>query len=79
MRRKRPHRRDHSPIDCKVTGKKEDNGYNYVKEVGVSIQGPDANNAWKATYNVLQALKMPVEVIFVWQDNPKAATPGAIG
>jgi hypothetical protein len=63
----------------KVTGKKEDNGYKYVDEVGVSIQGQDANNAWKTTYNVLQALKMPVEVIFAWQDNPKATTPGAIG
>lgn len=62
-----------------MTGKKEDNGYKYIDEVGVSIQGQDANNAWKTTYNVIQALKMPVEVIFAWQDNPKAATPGAIG
>ncbi|MBR1199330.1 hypothetical protein JQ574_25360 [Bradyrhizobium sp. AUGA SZCCT0158] len=29
----------------KITGKKEDNGYKYVEEVGVSIQGQDANNA----------------------------------
>jgi hypothetical protein len=43
------------------------------------FQGQDANNAWKTTYNVLLALKMPVEVIFAWQDNPKVATPGAIG
>lgn len=60
-------------------GKKEDNGYKYLDDVGLSIQGQDANNAWKATYHILQAIKVPVEVIFAWQDNPKAVSPGAMG
>ncbi len=64
---------------AKVTGKKEDAGYKYIEEMGVSVQGQDANNAWKTTYNILQAIKMPVEVIFAWQDNPKAVSPGALG
>ncbi|HEV7602974.1 MAG TPA: hypothetical protein VGO49_22290 [Bradyrhizobium sp.] len=63
----------------KVTGRKEDNGYKYVEEIGLSIQGQDANNAWKTTYNILKAIKVPVEVIFAWQDNPKAVSPGAVG
>jgi hypothetical protein len=63
----------------KVTGRKEDNGFRYVDEVGISIQGQDANNAWKTTYNILQAIKLPIEVIFAWQDNPKAVSPGALG
>jgi hypothetical protein len=63
----------------KFAGKKEDNGYKYIEEMGLSIQGLDANNAWKTTHNILQAIKLPVEVIFAWQDNPKAASPGALG
>jgi len=62
-----------------VVGKKEDNGYRYLDDVGVSVQGQDANNAWKATYHILRAIKVPVEVNFVWQDNPKAAAPGSSG
>ena len=43
----------------------------------LSVQCHNANNAWKTTYNVQQAIKEPVEVIFAWQDNPKAASPAA--
>jgi hypothetical protein len=60
-----------------VAGKKEDHGYKYLNDVGISVQGADANNAWKAIYNILKAIKVPVEVTFVWQDNPKAVSPGA--
>jgi hypothetical protein len=62
-----------------VEGRKEDNGFKYLDDVGVSVQGQDANNAWKATYHILQVIKTPVEVNFVWQDNPKAAAPGSAG
>ena len=62
-----------------VTGRKEDNGYKYLDDVGISVQGQDANNAWKATYHILKAIKIPVEVVFTWQDNPKAASPGVVG
>ena len=62
-----------------VAGKKEHDGYKYLDDVGISVQGQDANNAWKTTYHLLQAIKVPVEVTFVWQDNPKAASPGASG
>jgi hypothetical protein len=62
-----------------VTGKKEDQGYKYLDDVGISVQGADANNAWKAIYNILKVIKVPVEVNFVWQDNPKAVSPGGSG
>jgi hypothetical protein len=58
-------------------GKKEDHGYKYLDDVGISVQGADANNAWKAIYNILKVIKVPVEVTFMWQDNPKAVSPGA--
>jgi len=60
-------------------GKKESNGYKYLDDVGVSVQGQDANNAWRTTYNVLKAIKVPAEVTFVWQDKPKAVAPGSAG
>jgi hypothetical protein len=59
--------------------KKEDHGYKYLDDVGISVQGQDANNAWRTTYNVLKAIKLPAEVSFVWQDNPKAIAPGSAG
>ena len=34
------------------------------------------NNAWKSTYNILKTIKANVQIVFVWQDNPKAAAPG---
>lgn len=59
-----------------VAGKKEDQGYKYLDDVAMSVQGADANNAWKAIYNILRVIKVPCEVNFVWQDNPKAVSPG---
>lgn len=59
-----------------VLGKKEDNGYKYLDDVGISVQGQDANGAWKATYHIVKALKIPLEVEFSWQENPKASVPG---
>jgi hypothetical protein len=62
-----------------VLGKKDDNGYRYLDDVGISIQGQDANGAWKATHHILQAINVPVEIEFSWQNNPKAASPGIRG
>ena len=67
-------------IKCNhMVGKKEDNGYKYIGEVNMSVQGQDANHAWSTIYAILLAIKMPTEVNFVWQDNPKAAMPSAPG
>jgi hypothetical protein len=62
-----------------VIGKKEDNGYKYLDDIGISVQGQDANNAWRTTYNILKGIKVPAEVTFVWLDNPKAVAPGSVG
>jgi hypothetical protein len=59
-----------------VLGKKDDNGYRYLDDVGISVQGQDANGAWKATHHILEAIKVPVEIEFSWQNTPKAAAPG---
>ena len=43
------------------------------------MQGQDANNAWKQTYRIASSFGIHVQVVFVWQENPKAAMPGATG
>jgi hypothetical protein len=62
-----------------VKGEKTDQGYRYLKEVGISVQGQDANNALKTTANIIKALGVRAEITFAWYDNPKAVKPGETG
>lgn len=62
-----------------VNGRKETAGYKYVPEIDMSIQGLDANGAWKATAYLASSVHMVIQVEFAWQDNAKAAFPGRIG
>lgn len=62
-----------------ITGKKEDEGYRYLADINLSVQGQDANSAWKATFNIARLLKIPFEIIFTWRLKPEASHPGVIG
>lgn len=62
-----------------VAGRKEENGYRFLEPAGLSIQGQDANSAWKQTYRIASSLGIAVEVVFVWQDSSKAAMPNVTG
>lgn len=62
-----------------VNGKKEEHGYKYMADLGISVQGQDANGAWKQTYEVVKELGLPIEVTWRWQNNPKATLPGQMG
>ena len=62
-----------------VKGEKTDQGYRYLKETGLSVQGQDANNAWKTTASIIKALGVKADVTFAWYDNPKAVKPGETG
>jgi len=64
--------------NCRI-GRKEDEGYRFYKDLGLSIQGQDSNAAWRATYHIASKLGLSLEVMFTWQNNPKAAFPGAAG
>lgn len=57
-------------------GKNLNNGFKYIKEAGISVQGQDANTAWRGIFHLATELKSNVEVAFFWQNNPKAAFPG---
>jgi hypothetical protein len=62
-----------------VTGIKTDHGYNSMPKAGVSVQGQDSNGAWKQIHNLAQELGTKLEIVFRWQNNPKAAHPGKMG
>jgi hypothetical protein len=60
-------------------GRRIDNGFTYIEEAGLSVQGQDANGAWRQTYVIASSIGIPVEVVFAWQNNPKAAMPNTVG
>lgn len=62
-----------------VKGEKVDSGFRFLPEAGISVQGQDANSAWKQTHIVASCFGIRVQVVFAWQDNPKAAQPGLTG
>lgn len=62
-----------------VPGKKEGEGYHFLPEVGASVQGQDANSAWRGACHAAQQLRIPVEVEFLWRNKPGAANPGITG
>jgi hypothetical protein len=66
------------PINC-TKGSKTDNGYYYLDDVGLSLQGQDSNGAWKAIHAVATTFGIAVEVTFAWQPNPKAFSPNSTG
>ena len=62
-----------------VMGRKEDEGYRFLPDIGVSVQGQDANAAWKATAYIAKQVKCPFEIIFTWRMKEEAAHPGTTG
>lgn len=62
-----------------VVGKKEEGGFRFIEDAGLSVQGQDANAAWRAIHRLATAIGLSVEVTFMWQQNPKAASPGKLG
>ncbi len=62
-----------------VDGKKEDEGYRFIPEIGLSVQGQDANSAWAGACHIAQQLGIPVEVEFLWRAKEGAAFPGVTG
>jgi len=66
------------PINV-MDGKKTDQGYRYLADVNVSVQGQSAKDAWKATAKIARRLGRTVHVQFYWQNKEGAEHPGEIG
>jgi len=56
-----------------------DSGYHFVREIGISIQGVDANHAWLYSLRLAQYLNTPLRARIEWRRNDKAAFPGETG
>ncbi|TAU50002.1 hypothetical protein ELI00_19565 [Rhizobium ruizarguesonis] len=62
-----------------AVGQKAGNGYKFIKEAGISIQGLDANNAWRTIFLLSTVANIPVDVKFKWQNKDGVEMPGVIG
>jgi hypothetical protein len=62
-----------------VVGKKEDEGYRYLDDVGVSVQGQDANAAWKGVARIARRFRLPFDVVFTWRVKKGSSHPGITG
>jgi hypothetical protein len=62
-----------------VLGRKEIEGYHYIPDIDLSVQGQDADAAWSAAHQIAQRLGLPIEVEFQWRTKDGAAYPGETG
>jgi hypothetical protein len=49
-------------------GEFTDNGFQYVPEINVSIQGVDTNRAWQGILELTRKLNIKIEVYFHWKN-----------
>lgn len=59
-----------------VKGRKEDEGYGYLPEIDISVQGQDANAACRAIVTAAQGLGIGLDIGFMWRPKESAAYPG---
>ena len=62
-----------------VEGQKTGEGYRHMPDLGISLQGQDANGAWRAACHIAQQLKCQLSVTFAWREKDGAAFPGTTG
>ena len=59
-----------------VQGKKQEEGYRYLSEIDVSVQGQPANGAGLAIVTAAQKLGIALDIGFMWRNTERAAHPG---
>ncbi|WP_228061800.1 T4SS efffector SepA family protein [[Phormidium] sp. LEGE 05292] len=62
-----------------VKGEKSDCGFRYIPEANISVQGVDANLAWRNTFHLVEKLKVSIEIYIEWRNKEEAAFPGEKG
>lgn len=58
---------------------RSDNGFKFIPEAGISVQGQNSDNAWRQILAMAKLGGFPVAVEFRWQQNDDAAYPGQSG
>lgn len=61
------------------TGRYEEEGFRYYPDLGISVQGQSAADAWKEVDRLAKKWRVPVAVEFQWRQNPKAQYPRKTG
>lgn len=59
-----------------VAGEKEDEGYRYLAEAGLSYQGLNANAAAAAVVALAERIGVALDLDFEWRRKPQALHPG---
>jgi hypothetical protein len=54
-------------------------GFRFHADLGISVQGKSAQDAWKEVSRIAEKHHIPVEVTFQWRENEKAQHPGRTG
>jgi hypothetical protein len=62
-----------------VDGQKTNEGYRFLSDIGISIQGQDSNVSWKSARHIAQRLGLQLTVTFEWREKEGAAFPGVVG
>lgn len=60
-------------------GRYEEEGFKHHPNLGISVQGQSASEAWKEVDRLAKKWRIPVRVEFWWRQNPKAQYPGRTG
>jgi hypothetical protein len=60
-------------------GKYEENGYKYLPEADISIQGVAADRACEHSFQLAKAMGVPIKVTVEWRNKEGAAHPGRTG
>jgi hypothetical protein len=56
-----------------------DEGFRYYPDLGISVQGQSAQDAWKEVERLAKKWKISVEAQFQWRQKDKAQHPGLSG
>ena len=59
-----------------VSGQKLTEGYRYLSDINVSVQGQPANSACQLIVTTAQKLNIALDIGFMWRDKEEAAHPG---
>jgi hypothetical protein len=62
-----------------VLGKKEVDGYRFLEDANLSVQGQDANGAWRGAFHIARKLGLTFDVVFVWREKESSTHPGLKG
>lgn len=62
-----------------VDGERTGGGFKHYPDIGLSLQGQDANAAWRMSCRLARRLNIPVRVEFTWRYKEGAAFPGENG